>query len=130
MKLKQSSAPIQYQRGWTEFYKLKFKLTPDVLIPRPETELLVDEVLKLNPQTVLDIGTGSGCIAISIAKNSPKVKIFAIDISPAALEVAKKNAKFHKVEKQIIFLENDLMILLLQICLIFHHQNLCLLTHW
>jgi release factor glutamine methyltransferase len=101
--------PPQYQKGWTEFYKLKFKLTRDVLIPRPETELLVDEVLKLGPKTVVDVGTGSGNIAISIAKNIKDAKILALDISQKALEVAKENAKLNKVEKQIFFLESDLI---------------------
>lgn len=105
--------PKQYQQGYTEFYKLKFYLTPDVLIPRPETELLVDEVLQLSINsdqlTVIDIGTGSGCIAISIAKNLPNAKIIATDVSAKALEVARKNAKFHKVEDQIIFLQGNLL---------------------
>ncbi len=100
--------PKQYQQGWTEFYKLKFLVTEDTLIPRPETELLIDEIIKLKPQTLLDIGTGSGCIAISIAKNLPGIKILATDISEKALEVAQKNAKFHKVEKQIFFQKRDL----------------------
>lgn len=123
--------PKQYQQGWTEFFKLKFFLTSEVLIPRPETELLVEEVIKKvksekckgqsqmqkdlslsthhSALTILDLGTGSGCIAISIAKNLPNVKIFAIDISKNALQVAEKNAKFHKVEKQVLFLESDLL---------------------
>lgn len=106
--------PKQYTQGWTEFYKLKFYLTPDVLIPRPETELLVDEVLKIctlypKPYTLIDIGTGSGNIAISIAKNLPRVKIFATDISEKALKVAEKNAKYHKVLNKIIFLQSDLL---------------------
>ena len=131
---RQTQAPKQYKQGWTEFYKLKFFLTPDVLIPRPETELLVDEVLKIQGsdpvsgiqdqnhtiqlregregptlKTILDIGTGSGCIAISIAKNSPKSKILALDISSSALKVAEKNAQFHHVEGKIIFAESDLL---------------------
>jgi release factor glutamine methyltransferase len=101
--------PKQYQQGWTEFYKLKFKLTPDVLIPRPETELLVDEAIKLNPNSVLEVGTGSGCITISIAKNTSQTKIVAVDISEKALKVAEQNAKFHNVEDQIIFLQSDLL---------------------
>lgn len=106
--------PKQYKQGWTEFYKLKFYLTPDVLIPRPETELLVDAVSaivkKSNKQlTILDLGTGSGNIAISIAKNLDNVKIFATDISEKALKVAQKNAKFHKVLNKIIFLQSDLL---------------------
>lgn len=101
--------PKQYQQGWTEFYKLKFFITEDTLIPRPETELLVDEILKLKPGTVLDLGTGSGNIAISVAKNLPNTKILATDISPKALIVAKKNAKFHKVESRIFFEVRDLL---------------------
>lgn len=108
MKTK-SFTPKQYQQGWTEFYKLKFKLTPDVLIPRPETELLVEQVIKENPLTVLDIGTGSGCIAISIAKNLPQAKVIATDTSPKALEVAKTNAKFHRVDGRIFFIHSDLL---------------------
>ncbi len=124
-----SSKPSQYIKGYVEFYKLKFKVTPDVLIPRPETELLVDEVLRFIsklpatnyqlPLTLLDIGTGAGNIAISIAKNlnlhlnlHPKgvnVKIIATDISEKALKVAKQNAKLHGVADQIIFLQSDLL---------------------
>jgi len=109
----QIDTPPQYLKGWVEFYKLKFKVTPDVLIPRPETELLVDEILNFilptSHFTLLDIGTGSGNIAISIAKNAPKVKIFAIDISEKALAVARENAKKHKVDKRIFFLKSDLL---------------------
>lgn len=110
--------PKAYQRGWVEFCKLKFKVSPDVLIPRPETELLVDEVVRtarsllptLNYQlTVIDLGTGSGCIAISLARKIPAVKIIAADISPKALKVAKQNARFHQVEEKITFLESDLL---------------------
>ncbi len=101
--------PTQYQQGWTEFYQLKFKVTPDVLIPRPETELLVDEVLKLKPNTILDLGTGSGCIAVSVAKNLPQSKVIATDISTPALEITRQNAKFHHVENQIVFLSADLL---------------------
>lgn len=108
--------PDAYLKGWVEFYKLKFKVTADVLIPRPETELLVDEALSFCKQptthhtqyTILDIGTGSGNIAISIAKNS-KAKIFATDISEEALKVARENAKKHRVEKRIFFMVSDLL---------------------
>jgi release factor glutamine methyltransferase len=105
--------PTQYIKGWVEFYKLKFKVTPDVLIPRPETELLVDEILlrtlNPNPYTIIDIGTGSGCIAISIAKNAPKSRIFATDISPEALNIARENAKKNHVDRKIFFLQSDLL---------------------
>lgn len=101
--------PKQYRQGWTEFYKLKFFLTPDSLIPRPETELLVDEILKLKPDTLLDLGTGSGNIAVAVAKNLPDVKILATDVSDKALGVARKNAKFHKVSDRIFFEVRDLL---------------------
>lgn len=104
-----SEPPKAYTKGWMEFYKLKFKVTPDVLIPRPETELLVDEIIKINPQTLVDIGTGSGCIAISTAVNLPNLKVLALDISEDALKVAEANAKFHKVSKKVMFLKSDLL---------------------
>ncbi len=124
MKVSQTNKPSQYIRGWVEFYKLKFKVTTDVLIPRPETELLVDEVLNFlgnevtassaytlypNPYTLIDIGTGAANIAISIAKNAPNVKIIATDISEKALKVAKQNAKLHGVEDRIEFIESNLL---------------------
>lgn len=111
--------PIQYQKGYVEFYKLKFRVTSDVLIPRPETELLIDEVLNsikyyvlsIKPEDILvaDIGTGSGNIAISVACNTTGVKIIAIDISASALKVAKKNAMFNHVENKVTFVESDLL---------------------
>lgn len=114
-----SLKPSQYIKGWVEFYKLKFKVTPDTLIPRPETELLVDEVLNFTKNctlypvpctlTVLDLGTGAGNIAISIAKNAPNVKIIATDISKKALGIAKQNAKLHGVENRIQFIESNLL---------------------
>ncbi|MBI4038136.1 peptide chain release factor N(5)-glutamine methyltransferase [Candidatus Daviesbacteria bacterium] len=109
-----SKAPKQYIQGWVEFYKLKFKVTPDVLIPRPETELLVDEVLKTinnKPYTICDIGTGSGNIAISLACNLKgyNVNIIATDISPKALKIAKQNAKLHGVEDKITFIKSGLL---------------------
>lgn len=108
-----SEQPKAYKDGHIEFYKLKFKVTEDVLIPRPETELLVDavlEFLKKNPGShkILDLGTGSGAIAISIAKNSD-AKIIASDISPKALKIAKLNAKFHSVEEKITFIRSNLL---------------------
>lgn len=117
MKLNRSSKPSQYIKGWVEFYKLKFKVTPDVLIPRPETELLVDEVLDFlrttnhEPATILDLGTGAGNIAISIAKNISHpwdVTIIASDVSDKALKVAKQNARLHKIEDKIKFIKSDL----------------------
>lgn len=105
-----SSKPSQLVKGWVEFYKLKFKVSPNVLIPRPETELLVDEILKFtNRLTVLDLGTGAGNIAISIAKNAPYLKLIATDVSKKALIIARQNAKFHNVEDKIKFIKSNLL---------------------
>jgi release factor glutamine methyltransferase len=105
--------PIQYILGHTEFYGLLFKVSPSVLIPRPETEELVEWVLtsvgscQLAVSNILDIGTGSGCIAISIKKNLPEAQITAIDISAKALAIAKQNADLNKVN--IDFIEADIL---------------------
>lgn len=94
--------PLQYVLGETEFYGLKFTLNKSVLIPRPETEELVEWIINDNNSkkdlTLLDIGTGSGCIPISIGANLPFYKISAIDISEKALDVAKKNSEFHSIK--------------------------------
>jgi len=97
--------PIQYLLGKTNFYGLDFEVNEHVLIPRPETEELVGWIIRENSWIerlknlkILDIGTGSGCIAISLAKNIPNAKVFAIDVSAEALAMAKKNAKNNNVE--------------------------------
>lgn len=94
--------PIQYIIGETEFYGLTFKVNKHVLIPRPETEELVNWIIndtsKTKPVSILDIGTGSGCIAISLAKNLPNSKVTAIDISENAIKIATQNAKLSNVE--------------------------------
>ncbi len=103
-----SYKPIQYILGKTEFYNLPFHVTSDVLIPRPETEELVDWIIRENknkPIKILDIGTGSGCIAISLAKNIPGSLIFASDISNDALSLTKKNSKLNNVDIQILQLD-------------------------
>ena len=96
--------PIQYLLGTTSFYGLEFEVNENVLIPRPETEELVEWVLSctLHLNTFLDIGTGSGCIAISIAKNRTDSIVTAIDVSKGALEVAQKNAVLNDVSVQFI----------------------------
>ncbi|MDD3102331.1 MAG: peptide chain release factor N(5)-glutamine methyltransferase, partial [Patescibacteria group bacterium] len=113
--------PVAYLVGHKEFFNLDFMVDKNVLIPCPETELLVEEVLKsvpnskfqiLNSITIADVGTGCGNIAITLAKHLPLAKIYAIDISKNALKVAKKNAKKHKTDKQIIFLNKNLLELL------------------
>ena len=106
--------PLQYILGNTEFYGLPFKVNKHVLIPRPETEELVDWIItdvKNNKYTenltILDVGTGSGCIAISLAKNIKNATVYALDISMNALNVAKENAIKNKVN--IHFIEADIM---------------------
>jgi len=104
LKRLKTHEPIQYVLGKTTFMDLEFKVNSSVLIPRPETEELVRLMLKedLNGKEILDIGTGSGCIAISLAKNLPNAKVTALDISSDALEVAKENAKLNNVSIEFI----------------------------
>ena len=101
--------PIQYILGETEFYGLPFLVNENTLIPRPETEELVEWIIKSTKNElqntkfrILDIGTGSGCIAISLAKNIPNAEVSAIDVSEKALATAKKNAEINKVEVNFI----------------------------
>jgi release factor glutamine methyltransferase len=104
--------PVAYLVGTRDFYLLSFEVSPDVLIPRPDTETLVLEALSflkpLKSPTVLDIGTGSGCIAVSIAHQRKDARVTAVDISPDALEVAKRNAARHGIADRIAFLQGDL----------------------
>jgi release factor glutamine methyltransferase len=105
--------PIQYITGQQDFYGLTLKVTPAVLIPRPETEHLVEAVLKLlstdKPLKIADIGTGSGAIAIALAVHLPHAEIAAFDISTEALTVAAANAHEHNVADRIRFLQSDLL---------------------
>lgn len=107
-----AAEPVAYLIGQREFFSLPFHVTPAVLIPRPDTETLVMEALNvLKPRatpTVLDLGTGSGCIAIALAVNFPTARTTAVDLSNAALEVARRNAARHTVTDRIQFLEGDL----------------------
>ncbi|RJO59439.1 peptide chain release factor N(5)-glutamine methyltransferase [Candidatus Parcubacteria bacterium] len=104
--------PFAYLTGKKGFYGLEFKVNENVLIPRPETELLVDWVLKKFPRnskiTIADIGTGSGCIAITLAKYLPQAKILAVDFSSKALTVARQNRRNHGV-KNVNFLQSNLL---------------------
>lgn len=97
-----AGVPIQQVVGYAEFYGLKIIVTPDVMIPRQETEILVEKILQNHPnaKTILDIGTGSGCIAIALGKNLPNCKMFAVDIERSAIAVAQKNAETNGVEIQ------------------------------
>lgn len=111
-----SREPLPYILGQWEFYGMEFLLTTDVLIPRPETELLVEHAIAwLNKpihgekkKSVIDVGTGSGCIAVALAVHYPLIPITATDISHAALEVARRNAAKHNVSERIDFQEVDL----------------------
>jgi release factor glutamine methyltransferase len=104
--------PIAYILGKWEFYGLEFKVDKNTLIPRPETELIVENVLKMQPKntSIIDVGTGSGNIIISLAKNlKGKNTFFATDISLKALNVARQNARLHKVSGKIKFLHGNLL---------------------
>ena len=131
--------PIAYLIHQKEFYGLDFFIDKNVMIPRPETELLVEEVIKYSRHqsrpaverkfirsvprlTIADIGTGSGCIAVTLARYLPDTKIYATDISKKALIVAKKNAKKYKVLKRIKFLKGDLLKPLSRLRSLNHHK--------
>jgi release factor glutamine methyltransferase len=105
--------PVQYIIGEQEFFGLKIHVTPDVLIPRPETEHLIEAALaradRKSPLRIADIGTGSGAIAVALARALPKAQVTALDISLAALAVARKNAEAHEVSSRIRFIESDLL---------------------
>ena len=98
--------PMAYVLGEREFYSLSFEVTPAVLIPRPETELLVEVALDRLPEdaitTVLDLGTGSGCMAVALAKLRPAAKVVATDLSDAALAVAERNARRHRASNVVL----------------------------
>ncbi|MGI6551792.1 MAG: peptide chain release factor N(5)-glutamine methyltransferase [Clostridia bacterium] len=106
--------PLQYLTGRQEFMSLELKVSPAVLIPRGETELLVEKVLDLRQDLesrkrirIVDVGTGSGAIAVSLAYYWPGAEVYAVDISPEALALARQNALSHRVE--VIFLQSDLL---------------------
>ncbi len=117
-----SGVPTQHLTGHREFWGLDFEVTPDVLIPRPETEHVIEVALERlgvgsdagstrskGQIRIADVGTGSGCIAIALAHEFPAARIFATDISAAALEVARRNAERHGVSSRIEFIECNLM---------------------
>jgi release factor glutamine methyltransferase len=113
-----AGTPLPYLLGHWEFFGLDFKVTPDVLIPRPETELLVEQAilwLQSRPVTAhsalraADVGTGSGCIAISLAKQVPDLRVLATDLSLPALHVAHQNALRHSVNQRVDFVQCDLL---------------------
>ena len=101
--------PLPHLTGRIEFYGLEIEVTAEVLIPRPETETLVDLALARCPRSVVDVGTGSGCIAVALAKERPDLEVYAIDISPAALAVAQRNAERHGVDDRVQFIVSNLL---------------------
>jgi len=116
VKRRADGVPFAYLAGKREFYSLDFRVTPDVLIPRPETEFLViallDLVKAMPPSEasieVADVGTGSGIIAVCVARHAPRVRVTAIDQSPQALAIARENAEKHGVTSRVTFVESDL----------------------
>ena len=109
---RKSNEPVAYIIQNKEFWKSNFFINKDVLIPRPETELVIEEVIKLinhnSSKSILDVGTGSGCIIISLLKERPNCFATAIDISKKALKVAKYNAKIHHLKNKIRFINIDI----------------------
>jgi release factor glutamine methyltransferase len=110
-----AGTPVQYLTGRQEFWGLDFEVTPDVLIPRPETEHVVEVALarmcarRSETLRVADVGTGSGCLAVALAAELPRARIFATDISAAGLAIARRNAAKHGVATRIEFLECNLL---------------------
>ena len=105
--------PVAYLLGLKEFYGLDFYVSPAVLIPRPETELMVDHLTattdKMAARTVLDVGTGSGVLAVTCAVNFPRFRVLGVDISAAALSVAQRNANMHGVDPRVMFAQGDML---------------------
>ena len=112
LKRRKKNEPIAYIFGEKEFWKNSFLVNKHVLIPRPETELIIEEVLKLTEKNsskrFLDVGTGSGCLALSLIKERPQSYFTAIDISKNAINIAKINAKMHHLENKIKFVDIDI----------------------
>jgi release factor glutamine methyltransferase len=113
LKRRARGEPIQYITGETEFYGLPFRVTPDVLIPRQETEHLVEKVIALcgglEEPRIVDVGTGSGAIAVALAHELPQARVTAIDVSDAALAVARENAQRNGVAERMVFAQGDLL---------------------
>ena len=115
LRRRAEGVPVQYLTGEQEFWGLDFEVNPSVLIPRPETEHLIEVVLERmgrrrnDPLWIADVGTGSGCIAVALAREFPAAEIIAIDISAAALEIAERNAVRHGVQSRIELVEGSLL---------------------
>ncbi len=117
LRRREQREPVAYLTGHKEFYGLDFQVTPHVLIPRPETELVVETALQYYQTaadsrrhfTIVDVGTGSGCIAVTLAKHIPQAKFVAVDVSAPALQIARQNARRHAVAEKITFLRGHLL---------------------
>jgi release factor glutamine methyltransferase len=114
INLRAQGMPVQYITGNQEFMGLDFHVTPDVLIPRPDTEILVEEAIQEaslmdKPLIIVEIGTGSGAIALSLAHYIKDAQVHTIDISPKAIAIAKKNAKKLSLEEKVVFYHGDLL---------------------
>jgi len=115
LQARAAGKPLQYVLGYTEFLGYKILVNEKVLIPRPETEIIVEKLLALiqgmgkRQIRILDVGTGSGCIAIALAAGCPACQVVALDISQEALELAHKNAVLNKVAEQISFIRQDIL---------------------
>ena len=113
VRRREKREPLQYITGVREFWGLEFKVTPEVLIPRPETEFIIDATLatiqnRHKQVTVVDLCTGSGCIAVCLAKELSSARVIAIDVSDKAISVARENAQRHNVSERILFATGDL----------------------
>jgi release factor glutamine methyltransferase len=104
-----AAEPLAYLTGEREFYGLPFWVDRHVLVPRPESELLVDLGKQAGPRRVLDVGTGSGCLAVSLAVALPRARVTALDSSPEALALARRNAARHQVDRRVTFIHSDLL---------------------
>jgi release factor glutamine methyltransferase len=113
MARRAAGEPLQYIVGHQQFYGLEFEVTPAVLIPRPETELIVEEALRLAANlaapVIIDVGIGSGCIAVTLARELETARVIATDISAAALQVARRNAEKHGLQDRVELIEGDLL---------------------
>ncbi|NLY44330.1 MAG: peptide chain release factor N(5)-glutamine methyltransferase [Clostridiaceae bacterium] len=115
IRLRAKGMPVQYIIGEQEFMSLPFKVTPDVLIPRPDTEILVEHVIEEcqawaeEDIRIMDIGTGSGCIAVSLAYYIKNSRVWAVDISPRALDVCRWNAKQNGVDQRVCLVQQDIL---------------------
>lgn len=111
LKRRLEGEPLAYIFGTWEFFSLEFETEAPILVPRPETEHLVEVVLEEvedRPADILDLCTGSGCVAIAIATHAPAAHVVAVDLNPAALELAQRNARRHEVDRRVAFRQGDL----------------------